>query len=424
MKLDRRGFNRRVAAALGAAALSGTRAFAGNAAPAGRPLRIGFSIAQTGVLGPGGKSGLVAMQVWRDTVNAGGGLLGRPVELVVYDDQSNAAATPAIYSKLVDVDKVDLLLSPYGTNVAAPVVPFARERGRVLLGMAAIGINEKTGYDRYFSIGPWGPDPQLTYQAFFQLAKENGLKRVAILAASAEFQQTAAAGGRRMAKSNGMQVVFDQQYPANTTDFSSLLQALQGAQPDVVYVCSYPAESAAIVRGIDEIGLPDSVQLFGGGMVGVQNATLLQSLGARLNGIVNYDLFSLDPKLRQPGGDAFLAAYAQRAAAANVDPLGHFVQPYWYVAGQVIAAAVTATGGTDDRALAAWLHANTVQTIAGPVRFGANGEWAENRVLMSQFRGVKDGDLAQFRRPGTLAVVAPDRYRSEPLRRPFAAAHA
>ncbi|MFM0658090.1 amino acid ABC transporter substrate-binding protein [Paraburkholderia sediminicola] len=420
--LNRRSFTRAMVAtaAVGAAALHGVRLFAQDK----KQLRIGFSIAQTGVLGPGGKSGLVAMEVWRDTVNAKGGVLGRPVELVVYDDQSNAASAPAIYSKLVDVDKVDLLLSPYGTNVAGPIVPFAKERGRVLFGMAAIGLNQKVDYDRYFSIGPWGPDPQLTYQAFFQLAKENGLKRVAILAASAEFQQTAASGGRLMAKQNGMQVVFDQQYPANTTDFSGLLQALQQTQPDIVYVCSYPAESAAIVRGVDEIGLPPSVQLFGGGMVGVQNASLLESLGSRLNGIVNYDLFSVDPKLRQPGSAEFLAAYAQRAAAAKVDPLGHFVQPYWYVAGQVIQAAVEATHGTDDKAIAAWLHANPVQTIVGPVRFGANGEWTENRVLMSQFQGVANNDIAQFRTPGKLAIVAPDRFRSGAFKHPFAAAHA
>jgi branched-chain amino acid transport system substrate-binding protein len=420
--LNRRSFTRAMmaTAAMGAAALPGVRLFAQDK----KPLRIGFSIAQTGVLGPGGKSGLIAMEVWRDAVNAKGGILGRPVELVAYDDQSNAASAPAIYSKLVDVDKVDLLLSPYGTNVAGPIVPFAKERGRVLFGMAAIGMNEKIGYDRYFSIGPWGPDPQLTYQAFFQLAKENGLKRLAILAASAEFQQTAANGGRLLAKQHGIQVVFDQQYPANTTDFSGLLQALQQGQPDIVYVCSYPAESAAIVRGIDEIGLPPSVQLFGGGMVGVQNASLLESLGSRLNGIVNYELFSIDPKLRQPGSAEFLAAYAQRAAAAKVDPLGHFVQPYWYVAGQVIQAAVEATHGTDDKAIAAWLHANPVQTIVGPIRFGAKGEWTDNRVLMSQFQDVANNDLAQFRTPGKLAIVAPDRFRSGAFKHPFATAHA
>ena len=78
-----------------------------------QPIRIGFSIAQTGPLSGAGKSGLLALQIWRDDVNARGGLLGRPVELVVYDDQGNPALTPGIYTKLIDVDKVDLLIAPY-----------------------------------------------------------------------------------------------------------------------------------------------------------------------------------------------------------------------------------------------------------------------------------------------------------------------
>jgi len=92
------------------------------------PIRIGLSIAQTGPLSGAGKSGLVALQIWRDDVNAGGGLLGRQVELVVYDDQSNPSMTPGIYSKLLDVDKVDLVVAPYATNPTAPIMPFVKQR--------------------------------------------------------------------------------------------------------------------------------------------------------------------------------------------------------------------------------------------------------------------------------------------------------
>ena len=84
-------------------------------------IRIGFSIAQTGSLSAAGKSGLLALGIWRDDVNARDGLLGRPIELVFYDDQTNPALTPSIYTKLLDVDKVDLLIGPYGTNLTAPI---------------------------------------------------------------------------------------------------------------------------------------------------------------------------------------------------------------------------------------------------------------------------------------------------------------
>lgn len=415
--------NRRQFTASGLA-LAATLAPAVNAWAQAAPLRIGFSIAQSGGLGAGGRSGLLALQLWRDDVNATGGILGRPVELVAYDDQSNAASVPAIYSKLIDIDKVDIILSPYGTNVAGPALPFVKERNRLLIGMYVIGLNATSKYDRYFSMGPWGPDPQLTYQAFFQLARDNGLKKMAILAADAEFQQNTAEGGRRLARDYGISIVLDQRYPADTTDFSGLLQSLQGLDPDIIYVCSYPTESAAIIRGIDEIGLPDSVQLFGGGMVGIQNASLLESLGKQLDGIVNYDTFSIDPKLMHPGAKEFLAAYAAKAKAAKVDALGHFQPPYWYATGQVIKAAVEATKGTNDKALAEWLHANEIQTVVGPIRFGPSGEWTENRLLMVQYRNIAPHDLEQFRTPGKVVVIAPDKYRSGDFVHPFAKARA
>lgn len=417
--LTRRQFNTLGLGAAAAASMPGRSAWAD-----AKPLRIGFSIAQSGGLAAGGKAGLLALEIWRDDVNAKGGLLGRQVELVGYDDQSSAAQAPAIYSKLIDIDKVDILLSPYGTNVAGPALPIAMEHGRLLFGMFVIGLNAKAKYDRYFSMGPWGPDPQLTYSSFFELARRNGLKRLAILAADAEFQQSAAEGGRRLAKELGIEIVSDQRYPTNTTDFSGLLQSLGAADPDIVYVCSYPTESAAIVRGIDEIGLPSSVQLFGGGMVGVQNASLLSSLGKSLNGVVNYDTFSIEPKLMHPGAQAFLNNYAKKAEAAKVDTLGHFLPPYWYGVGQVIQAVVEATGGTDDKAMAAWLHANEVSTILGPLRFGANGEWTENRVLMVQYRDVAPNDVDQFRKPGKAVVVAPNAFKTGDLINPFSKAHA
>ena len=407
-----------IAAAAAASSLPIRRARADAA-----PLRIGFSIAQSGGLAPGGKSGLLALEIWRDDVNAKGGILGRKVELVGYDDQTNAALVPAIYAKLIDIDKVDILLSPYGTNVALPAVAIAKQRNRLIFGMFTSGLSGMVQYDHYFSMGPWGPDSQLTHKHFFDLAHENGFKKLAILAADAEFQQNSAEGGRRLAKEYGMEIVLDQRYPANTTDFSGLLQSLQGPDPEVVYVCSYPTESSAIVRGISEAGLPSSVQLFGGGIVGIQNTALLQTLGAQLDGIVNYDVFSIDPKLMQPGGQAFLDAYAGKAAAAQVDPLGHYVPPYWYGIGQIIEAAVVGANGSDDEALSRWLHANEIQTIVGPIRFGPNGEWTENRVLMVQYRDVLAHDIEQFRKPGKIIVVGPQQYKTGELIKPFDHAH-
>src|ERR1700739_2853707 len=96
------------------------------------PIKIGMSMPQTGGLAGGGKASLLGIEIWRDDVNAKGGLLGRKVELVVYDDKSSASETPAIYSKLLDVDKVDLLFAPYATVPTAPIMPLVKQRGMVL----------------------------------------------------------------------------------------------------------------------------------------------------------------------------------------------------------------------------------------------------------------------------------------------------
>ena len=124
------------------------------------PIKIGFGMALTGGLSANGKPALLALQIWKDDVNKKGGLLGRQVELVFYDDQTNPATIPGIYSKLLDVDKVDLIISGYGTNLIAPLLPIAMERKLTLIGMFGLANNEKYQYPNYFQIQPAGPDPQ------------------------------------------------------------------------------------------------------------------------------------------------------------------------------------------------------------------------------------------------------------------------
>jgi branched-chain amino acid transport system substrate-binding protein len=116
-----RGLTRRHIAALLVGAAAGTALAAGPAlAQSGEPIKIGFSMALTGPLSPNGKQALLGMKIWEEDINKAGGLLGRPVKLVYYDDQTNPSTVPGIYTKLLDVDKVDLVIGPYATNMAAP----------------------------------------------------------------------------------------------------------------------------------------------------------------------------------------------------------------------------------------------------------------------------------------------------------------
>src|ERR1700681_3065620 len=400
------------------AALLGLTSRAGAQQP---PIKIGMSMPQTGGLAGGGKASLLGIEVWRDDVNARGGLLGRKVELVVYDDKSSASETPAIYSKLLDVDKVDLLFAPYATVPTAPLMPLVKQRGMLLMGNFSFQVNSKVGHDMWFNNAPWGPADSWA-SSFLDLGQKAGGKTIALLAADQEFAQNLALTAREVAKKLNMQVVFDQAYPPNTVEFSSILRALKAAKPDIVYVASYPPDSAGILRAVNEIGIGDNVKLFGGGMVGLQFGAVMENLGSLLNGVVNYNTWLPEPSMYNEGTKAFFDTYAKRAVEAKVDPLGYYLAPFGYSSGQMIEQAIKATGSLDQKALAKYLRENELKTIVGPITFAADGERKESAVLQAQFRGIVDKNIEQFRNSGKQVILFPANLKSGDLITPFEAA--
>jgi branched-chain amino acid transport system substrate-binding protein len=392
------------------------------ASVAQEPIKIGFSMALTGGLAGAGKAALFAQEIWRDDVNAAGGLLGRPVELVYYDDQTNPSTVPGIYSKLIDDDQVDLVVSGYGTNLIAPAMPIVMRKKMVFMALFGLDANEQFLYDRYFQIMPAGaPEPALNWaQGFIDIAVENGLKTIAIVGADAEFSKNAMKGARADAVAAGMEIVYDQTYKPGTADFTPIIHAIQAINPDVVYVGSYPPGTVGIIRAANELGL--DTKLFGGGMVGAQYASIQTSLGSMLNGIVNYDFWVPEPTLDFPGIEEFLAKYQEKAAGGDVDPLGHYLPPYAYAYMQVLGDAVNAVGEINQEKIADYIRDNEFDTIVGKVRFGAKGEWATPRVLQVQFQNVEDDNLDQFRTAGKRIVIKPDEWKSGDLIFPYTAA--
>jgi branched-chain amino acid transport system substrate-binding protein len=392
-------------------------------APAGaaEPIRIVFGMALTGGLAANGKSALVAMQIWRDDVNAKGGLLGRKVELVYYDDQSNPSTVPGIYTKLLDVDKVDLVVGGYATNMIAPAMPVIIQHNMAFIGLLGLAVNSEFHYPKYFAMIPTGPEPKPAFsKGFFDVAEAQNPKpkTIAIVAADAEFARNAADGARQNAKAAGLQIVYDKSYPPSTVDYSPIVRAIQATNPDVLYVASYPPDTAGMTRAISEIGL--NVKLCCGGMVGLQSAALKTQLGPLLNGMVNYDFWLPAPTMQFPGMMDVLKKYQAKAPAEGVDALGYYMPPYAYAYLQVLGEAVEATKGLDQDKLAAYLHEHTFKTVAGDIKFGESGEWAEARVLQVQFQGVKGNDVEQFKNPDTQVIVAPQKYVSGKVRYPYA----
>ncbi|MFN0163731.1 MAG: amino acid ABC transporter substrate-binding protein [Burkholderiales bacterium] len=400
------------------AAVALSALWSGLAGAQAAPIKIGFSIAQTGPLGAGGKAGLLGLQMWRDDVNGRGGILGRRVELIVYDDQSNAALVPAIYAKLLDVDRVDLLIGPYGTNLTAPIMPMVKQRGLLLMGNYSFEVNERTQHDMWFNNSPLTDSVSIA-SGFFEIGRKIGAKTVAFLSADAEFAQNLATGARNLAVHSGLKVVYDQKYPPNTADFSSMIRAVKATRPDLVYVASYPGESVGIIRAANEIGVGDSVKMFGGGMVGLQFAPIMESLGSQLNGVVNYNPYVPEKSLDFPGMRDFLARYTAKAKVEKIDPLGFYLPPFNYAMGQILEQAITATKGVDQKALAKYIRESEHKTIVGPVRYQRNGEWAEGRALLIQFNGIRDKDIEQFREPGKQVILAPNKYQTGQIKYPY-----
>ena len=390
-------------------------------APSGEPIKIGFGMGLTGGLAAMGKAAVVAMKIWEEETNAKGGLLGRPVKLIYYDDQSNPATVPGIFTKLLDVDKVDIVMGDYGTNLLAPAMPIVIQKKMTFFALFGLDVNKEFKYERYFSMQPaGGPDPAVSFsKGFFEIAAAQTPKpkTVAIIAADAEFPRNASDGARKNIKEHGFQIVYDKTYPPATTDYTPIVRAIDASKAEVVLSLSYPPDAVGMVRAANEVGL--KAKIFGGGLVGLQYSSIRQQLGSQLNGIVNYEFYQPAKTMQFPGVLDFLKKYQARAVAEGVDPLGYYLPPFAYANLQVMQQAVEATKSLDQDKLAQYLRSHTLKTIVGDIEFGPNGEWKEARVLQLQFHDVKGSDLEQWRTDEKQTILWPDKYATGKMVYPY-----
>jgi branched-chain amino acid transport system substrate-binding protein len=415
---DNMRYRRAAFAAIGLLALIG-----GAASRAAEPIRIGFSMSLTGPYAVSGKQALIAMKLWESDINAKGGLLHRPVELKYYDDQSNQANVPGIYTKLLDIDHVDLIVGPYGTVMTAPALPVAMAHHMVVVSFVALNVNLRFHYDRYFSPTPLGANPIKDFSAgFFHAAMEAKPKpkTLAIVAADQEFATQNTAGARENAKEAGLRIVYDQKYPPTTTDFAPIIQAVRAANPDIVYAASYPPDSVGLVRAINEANYRPEV--FGGAMVGLTATPLEMQLGPQLNGIVTFAAWEPLKTMMYPGVQHMLERYAQQAKAEGADPLGYAFAPAAYAYIQVLGEAVEGAGTLDQGKIAQYMHTHSFDTIDGKYSFDHDGNAKEDRLLQVQFHGITGHGLDQFSGPEHYTILWPTELRTGSLIYPYAKA--
>ena len=383
-------------------------------AKAADPIKIGFGMSLTGPGAANGKMALVTMQIWEDDINAKGGLLGRPVKLIHYDDQSSPSQVPSIYAKLLDIDKVDLIVSGYSSTQIAAAMPTVIERKKLFISLFGTGINETFKYQRYFSMIPNGPTPKPAFtRGFFTVAEVQKPKpqTIALAYADAEFGQNVCDGARENAKAAGFKIVYDKSYPPATVDFTSIVRAIQSTNPDLFVVCSYPLDTVGMVKAMHEVGF--TPKMWGGAMVGLQATVFKTQLGPLLNGIVNYETWLPVKSMEFPGSLELLKKYQERAKAAGTDPLGYYMPVWAYAYLQVLGDAIAATKSLNDDVLAAYMHKTTFKTVVGDVKFGPLGEWTEERMLAVQFQNIKGNSVDDFRDPAkTEVIIYPPKYKS------------
>ena len=390
-------------------------------AQAQEPIRIGFGMALTGPLAANGKMSLLAQKIWEDDVNAKGGLLGRPVKLIYYDDQSNPSTVPGIYTKLMDVDKVDLVVSGYASTQIAAAMPVVMQKNRLFVSLFGTAINEKFEYPKYFSMIPNGPTPKPAFtRGFFKVADAQNPKpqTIAIAAADAEFGRNACDGAEENAKAAGLKIVYNKAYPPTTTDFAPIVRAVQATNPDLFVICSYPLDTVGMIKAMNEIGFQP--KMWGGAMVGLQATVFKTQLGPLLNGVVNYDTWLPVKTMQFPGSMELLQKYQARAGAEGVDPLGYYMPVWAYAQLQVLEQAIKETKTLDETKLADYIRGATFKTVVGDVKFGKLGEWEKERTISVQFQNIKGNTVDEFRDPAKEVILYPPEYKSGEVIYPYA----
>ena len=347
------------------------------AAAAQTPIKIGASMSVTGTYAKPGSYQKEGYDVCIDELNAKGGLLGRKVELVIYDDQSQPATAVKLYEKLITEDKVDAVMGPYSSAVSEAVANVTEKYKKVMVApLAATTSIFKKGRKYIFMV----ITPAENYlDGLIDMAAKRGLKTVAIINEDTLFPKASAAGTAEAAKKRGMQVVLQEAYPKGNTDFSALLVKIKAANPDVIAAGTYFDDAVAITRQMKELNVnPKMFGLTVGGDLPEFYDLLKQ------NAEYVYGSTQWDETLPYPGQKEFLAAYTKKF---KHEPSYHAAAGY---AGCLLyAEAVKRAGTLDADKVREQLLKMETKTAFGDYKVDADGFQVAHKMVMLQWQDGK-----------------------------------
>jgi branched-chain amino acid transport system substrate-binding protein len=378
------GIGRRTA--VGAIALAAA-GFALAQQPSGQPIRIGSTLALTGPLSATAQIHKLVGEIYVEQLNKRGGLLGRPVEWVVKDDQSKPDLARTLYEQLVTADKVDLLMGPYATGAILSAMGVAQRYNKVLVHHT-LGIPSLAKYDMQFPAWSIGSDPATTVpNTLFDAlaASPKPPKTVAVVTSKFPSIQFMSAGAREVIKKRGLTEVLFLEWDFGNRDFGPIANRVKDAKPDFVWVGAIGLEGNLLLDAMKKIDYspPQHFYLY------PAPGPLLASPDAK--NALSATIFEAQPPFTSNFGAAeFVKIYTERAAKAGFSDTSVETQAAAsYTAWQILEAGVVNTKSLDDKAIGTWLKANKVDTLQGKLRFDGTGNFGDDLMRIKQIQGGK-----------------------------------
>jgi len=337
------------------------------------PIKIGASLSLTGTYAQPGSYQKEGYELCAEHLNAKGGMLGRKVEFVMYDDQSTPATAVRLYEKLITEDKVDAVMGPYSSPITEAVANVSEKYQKVLVSplAATTSIFRKGRKYIFMVISP----AEAYLEGLVDMAAKRGLKTVAVVNEDTLFTKASAVGVAEIAKKKGMQVVFQEAYPKGNTDFSALLVKMKAANPDVIAASTYFDDAVAITRQMKELNVNPKMY---GVTVGGDLPKFYDLL--KQNAEYVYGSTQWEASLPYPGQKEFVDAYQKKFGH---EPVYHSAAGY---AGCVIyAEGVRRAGTLDSDKVREQLLKLETRTFFGDYKVDADGFQTAHKMVMFQW---------------------------------------
>ncbi|HET6366437.1 MAG TPA: amino acid ABC transporter substrate-binding protein [Pseudomonadales bacterium] len=346
-------------------------------AAAQAPIKIGASISMTGTYAKPGLYQKEGYELCMQEANDKGGLLGRKIELVVYDDQSTPTTGQRLYEKLITEDKVDVVMGPYSSAISEAVANVTEKYKKVMVAplAATTSIFKKGRKYIFMVISP----AEVYLEGLVDIAAKRGLKTIAIVNEDTLFPKTAANGTAEFAKKRGLQIVLQEAYPKGNTDFSALLTKIKAVNPDVIAASTYFDDAVALTRQMKELNVTPKMY---GVTVGGDLPEFYDLL--KQNAEYIYGATQWEPMLPYPGQKEFMAAYQKKF---NHEPSYHSASGYagcW-----IYLDAVKRAGTLDADKVREQLLKLETRTMLGDYKVDADGFQVAHKMVLFQWQDGK-----------------------------------